>query len=206
MKFTGPKAKRCRRQGMNLYGSDKYDKILQRKPQLPGKGPRDRYGKRSEYARQMLEKQKMRDMYGLSEKQFRRAYSAASRGKEMTTGDAIKQLLERRLDNTIYRAGFAMTRMQARQFVSHGLFMVDGVRVTCPSFQVKDGMKISIRPKSKNSPVFGPIISAHEKYATPGWMKSNSSSLQIEVVSLPAPEDAEQGIDVQQVIEFYSRN
>lgn len=205
MKFTGPKAKRCRRQGMNLYGSDKYDKILQRKPQLPGKGPKDRVGKRSEFARQMIEKQKMRDMYGLSEKQFRRVYQMAAKDASMTTGDAMRQILERRLDNVVYRAGFAMTRMQARQFVSHGLFLVDETRVTCPSFQVKDGMKVAIRTKSKNSPVFGPIIAAHEKYATPGWLRSNSSSLQIEIVSLPAADNAEQGIDVQQVVEFYSR-
>lgn len=191
---------------MNLYGSDKYDKILQRKPNLPGKGPRDRSGKRSEFARQLLEKQKMRDIYGLSESQFRRTYATAAKSTDETTGDGMKTLLERRLDNTVYRAGFAMTRMQARQFVSHGLFMVDGVRVTSPSFQVKEGMKVTIRPKSKQSPIFGQILSANDKYVAPGWMKANGNNLEIEVVSLPSADDAEQGLDVQQVVEFYSRN
>ncbi len=205
MKFTGPKAKRCRRQGTNLYGSDKYDRILQRKPQLPGKSPRARVGRKSEYAQQLMEKQKMRDTYGLSERQFRRIYAMATASKDQT-GDTMKQALERRLDNTIYRAGLAMTRLQARQFVSHGLFLVDDVRVTTPSFQVKEGQVITVRPRSKNSPVFGPILEAHEKYLAPGWLKADSSAMRIEIVSLPGSEDAEQAIDVQQVVEFYSRN
>lgn len=205
MKFTGPKAKRCRRQGTNLYGSDKYDKILQRKPQPPGKAPRGRLGKKSQYALQLQEKQKMRDIYGLSERQFRRVYSSAAASKS-TTGDAMKQLLERRLDNVLYRAGFAMTRLQARQFASHGLFTVDGVRVTSPSFQVKEGQVVAVRPKSKTSSVFGPIVSAHEKYMPPNWLKVNSNSLQVEIVSLPEADHAEQAVDVQQVVEYYSRN
>ena len=188
-----------------MYGSDKYDRILQRKPYPPGKDPRARLGKPSAYAQQLTEKQKMRDIYGLSEKQFRRVYSmsASANGR---TGDVMRQILERRLDNAIYRAGFAMTRLQARQFVSHGLFLVDGVRVTCPSFNVKEGQKISIRPRSKTSSVFGPILSAHEKYMPPSWLKVNAGSLEAEVTSIPVPDDAEQGLDVQQVVEYYSRN
>jgi len=205
MKFTGPKAKRCRRQGVNLYGSDKYDRILQRKPQLPGKGPRERAGRQSEYAKQLQEKQKMRDIYGMSERQFRRVYERAVSASEQT-GDVMKQLLERRLDNTLYRAGFALTRIQARQFAGHGLFLVNGVRVTAPSYLIKEGEKITVRPRSKNSPMFGPIIDAHEKYLPPKWLKVNSNSLECEIMSIPDPEDAEQAVDVRQVIEFYSRN
>ena len=205
MKFTGPKAKRCRRQGVNLYGADKYDRILQRKPQLPGKSPRARVGRQSEYAKQMLEKQKMRDIYGMSERQFRRAYDCAA-ASEGQTGDVMKQLLERRLDNVLYRAGFALTRMQARQFAGHGLFLINGVRVTSPSYLVKEGEKISVRPRSKQSPMFGPILDAHEKYLPPKWLKVNSGALEIEVTAIPAPDDAEQAVDVRQVIEFYSRN
>src|SRR5688572_1715442 len=108
MKYTGPKARRSRRHGMNLYGSDKYDKILQRKPYGPGKGPKVRAGRDSEYAKQLKEKQKARDIYGLSEKQFRRLYKEALKAKGRT-GDMIKQLLEQRLDNVIYRAGLSMT-------------------------------------------------------------------------------------------------
>ncbi len=205
MKFTGPKAKRCRRQGTNIYGSDKYDKILQKKPYGPGKSPRSRPGRKSEYAQQLTEKQKARDMYGLSEKQFKRLYAEASR-TEGQTGDMMKQLLERRLDNLIYRAGFAMTRLQSRQMTSHGLFTVNGRRVTTPSYRLKVGDEILVRPRSKSSPMFAAILETHEKYMPPGWLKVDSSSMKASVVSLPAPDDAEQAIDVRQVIEFYSRN
>lgn len=205
MRYTGPKAKRARRQGMNLYGTDKYDKILQRKPYGPGKGPRGQQGKLSEFATQLKEKQKARDMYGLSERQFRSLYVRATKVVGQT-GNALKQLLERRLDNVIFRSGLAMTRMQARQFVSHGLFMVDGQRVTVPSFQVKPGEVITVRTQAKNSPVFGQVIAAHQKYNAPNWLKVDTAQLKIEVAELPPPESAEQAIDMRQIVEFYSRN
>lgn len=204
MKYTGPKAKRCRRQGVNIYGSDKYDKILQRKPAGPGKSPKARQTRPSEYAKQLKEKQKARDMYGLSEQQFRLLYNHAAKTTGQT-GETFKQLLERRLDNVIYRAGFALTRMQSRQFVGHGHFLVNGVRVTVPSFRVRVGEVITLRERSKRSPVYGPILEAHEKYLPPKWLKVESSAMKIDVVSLPTPEDAEQAIDVRQIVEFYSR-
>jgi len=204
MKYTGPKAKRCRRQGTNIYGSDKYDKILQRKPYGPGKGPRTRSKRPSEYGRQLLEKQKARDMFGLSERQFVRLYKAAASSQEQT-GETLLKLLERRLDNTLYRAGFALTRLQSRQFSAHGVFMVNGVRVTSPSYSVREGDIIEVRTKSKSSPVFTPIVEAHEKYMPPSWLKVDPSSLKIEIVGLPTADDAEQAIDVRQVIEYYSR-
>ena len=204
MKYTGPKAKRVRRQGTNIYGSDKYDKVLQRKPYGPGKGPRTRGTRQSEYGKQLLEKQKARDMFGLSERQFHRLYMAASAATGQT-GDNLLERLERRLDNVIYRSGLALTRFQARQFVSHGHFLVNGVRVTVPSYTVKPGEKITLRERSKSSPVFGPIIEANEKYMPPAWLKVNSSSLEIEISTVPAPDAFEQAIDVRQVIEFYSR-
>ena len=204
MKYTGPKAKRCRRQGTNIYGSDKYDKILQRKPYGPGKGPRTRSKRPSEYGRQLLEKQKARDMFGLSERQFIRLYKAAAASQDQT-GETLLKLLERRLDNALYRAGFALTRLQARQFSAHGVFMVNGVRVTSPSYSVREGDIIEVRTKSKSSPVFSPIVEAHEKYMPPSWLKVDPASLKIEVVGLPTADDAEQAIDVRQVIEYYSR-
>ena len=100
MKYNGPKARKCRRLGMNLYASDKYDKILQKKPYGPGKNAKTRQGRDSEYARQLKEKQRARDMYGLSEKQFGRLYAESLRSKGQT-GDRMKQLLEQRLDNAI---------------------------------------------------------------------------------------------------------
>ncbi|MBM3227376.1 30S ribosomal protein S4 [Candidatus Peribacteria bacterium] len=204
MKYNGPKARRCRRQGSNIYGSDKYDKVLQRKPYGPGKGPKFRPGKQSEYSKQLLEKQKMRDIYGLSEAQFRRVYTAACAASGQT-GEKMKELLERRLDNVIYRSGFAMTRLQSRQFAGHGLFTVNGRRVTVPSYLVRLGDVIAVRMQAKSSPVFGTISEAHQKYTAPSWLKVDSSALKSEVVAVPGPEHAEQGIDAGMVIEFYSR-
>ncbi len=205
MKYTGPKAKRARRHGMNLYGSAKYDKILQRKPYGPGKGPRAQQAKLSEFGQQLREKQKARDMYGLSEGQFRRLYDMASKVTGQT-GNALKQLLEGRLDNVIYRAGFAMTRMQSRQFVSHGLFLVDGVRVTTPSFQIRKGQVITVRPRAKSSPVFAGIHASHEKYQAPAHLRVDMGAMKIEVLDVPAPESAEQAVEMRQIVEFYSRN
>lgn len=189
---------------MNLFGTDKYDKILQRKPNGPGKNPKDRPGKLSEFGRQLLEKQKARDMYGLSERQFQRLYREAT---EMPgqTGDHFKALLERRLDNVVYRAGFAMTRPQARQFVGHGLFLVDGQRVTIPSFRVAPGQVITVRTQVKDSSTFASIAAAHEKYSAPNWIKVDAAGRKIEVAMLPTGENAEQAVDMRQIIEFYSR-
>lgn len=204
MKYNGPKARRVRRLGINLYGSDKYDKILQKKPYGPGKGPKTRAGRDSEYAKQLKEKQKARGIYGISEKQFSRLYSEAIKSKGQT-GDQMKQLLEQRLDNLIYRAGFAMTRLQSRQFAGHGLFLVDGHRVTSPSYRVMPGQVVSVRPKAKDSPVFAAIRERHEKYTAPKWLSVDASALKAEVVSVPEAADAEQAIDMRLVVEFYSR-
>lgn len=204
MKYNGPKARRCRRQGSNIYGSDKYDRILQRKPVGPGKGPKARLGRQSAYGKQLKEKQKVRDIYGLSESQFRILYAEAAKTMGQT-GDVLKQLLERRLDNVVYRAGFALTRLQSRQLVGHGHFTVNGRRVTVPSFRVRPGEVITLRERSKRSPMYGPILEAHEKFLPPKWLKVDHAAYKIDVVALPSAEDAEQAIDVRQVVEFYSR-
>ncbi len=204
MKNNGPKAKRCRRHGMNLFGTDKYDKIVQRKPHGPGKTPKAQTGKLSEFGRQLLEKQKARDMYGLSERQFQRLYREATE-RPGQTGDHFKMLLESRLDNVIYRAGFAMTRPQARQFVGHGLFLVDGQRVTIPSYRVQPGQVISVRKQTKDSPTFATIAAAHEKYTAPNWLKVDGAARTIEISMPPSADHAEQAVDMRQIIEFYSR-
>ncbi len=205
MKYTGSKSRRCRRLGMNLYGSDKYDKSMQRKPFGPGKNAKFRPSRDSEYAKQLKEKQRARFIYGLSEKQFRRLYDEATRTKGMT-GDTLKQLLEQRLDNVLYRAGFALTRLQSRQFAGHGLFKVDGQRVTTASFRVKPGQKISARTQTKGSPVFVTILERTEKLPAPNWLKVDPKSLEVEVMALPTAADAEQALDMRQIVEFYSRN
>ena len=205
MKYTGPKARKVRRLGLNIYGSDKYDKILQRKPFGPGKNAKTRQARDSEYARQLKEKQKARDMYGLSEKQFRRMYAESLKTKGQT-GDMMKQLLERRLDNVLYRAGLASTRLQARQFAGHGLFQVAGKRVTTPSYRVKPGDVIVVRAKTKGSPILAANVEKNVKYAAPKWLKVDTSKLQVEVIAIPQADDAEQAVDMRQVVEFYSRN
>jgi small subunit ribosomal protein S4 len=204
MKYTGPKAKRCRRQGANIYGSDKYDRILQKKPYGPGKGPRSRSGKKSEYAQQLLEKQKVRDTFNVSEKQFHAYYRVAQRQKE-ATGQTMLRSLEMRLDNVLFRAGLALTRLQARQMASHGMFLVNGRRCTIPSRALKPGEALSIRPKSAHSPLFASILAATEKYVPPAWLRVDPTKLTVEVLSLPGEKDVEQGLDIQKVVELYSR-
>ncbi len=205
MKYNGPKARKVRRYGVNLYISDKYDKILQKKPYGPGKNAKTRQGRDSEYAKQLKEKQRARDMYGLSERQFRRLYDESSRAKGQT-GDMMKSLLEQRLDNVIYRAGFAQTRLQSRQFAGHGLFLVNGIRVTSPSYRVKAGEVIEARPRAKSSPIMAQIREKNAKYSAPKWLRVDSANMKAEVAVNPAAEDAEQAIDMRQVVEFYSRN
>lgn len=205
MKYNGPKARLVRRLGMNLYGADKYDKILQKKPYGPGKTPKSRQARDSEYARQLKEKQKAKLMYGLSEKQFRLIFKESLNAKGQT-GDTMKQLLEQRLDNAIFRAGFAVTRLQARQFAGHGLFQVDGVRVTSPSYRVKPGEVITVRSRSKDSPIFASIRERHAKYMPPKWLRVDPATMKAEVSTAPTAEDGEQGVDMRQVVEFYSRN
>ncbi len=204
MKFTGPKAKRVRRQGSNLYGSDKYDRILQKKPYGPGKGPKTRQTKKSEYAGQLIEKQKVRDTFIVSEKQFRNYYKRALKTKG-ATGETILMLLEQRFDNALFRAGFALTRLQARQIAGHGMFLVNGRRCNVPSRMMQAGDVVEIRPRSASSPLFASILPATEKFVPPSWLKADASKLRIEIVSIPEPAHFEQGLDIQKVVELYSR-
>ena len=207
MRYTGPKARRCRRHGTNLYGSDKYSRILQRKPAGPGKNPKltKGRGKHSEYGEQLLEKQKVCAVYGVHDRQLQHIYSEATK-KIGQTDQQMKTILERRIDNALYRAGFALTRLQARQFIAHGLFSLNGTRVTTPSIVLSIGQRVMVRPQVKQSPVFGPIVEAHERYVPPEWLKVDPSAMTFEVVSLPSDEHTfEQAIDMRKVVGFYSR-
>jgi len=202
MKYTGPKAKRCRKHGINLYGSDKYDKILQRKPYGPGKGPKDfTRGKLSEYGQQLKEKQKARDMYGLSERQFHRYYVLATKVSGQT-GDALKKFLERRLDNVIYRAGFALTRLQARQMVSHGHVRVNGKKSNIPSLSVPVGATVSVIERVAKNPRFSEAVKAINR--TPASWLSRTGSV-ARLVAAPDVSEPKMLIDVRRIVEFYSR-
>ncbi len=189
---------------MNLFTSDKYDRILQKKPYGPGKNPRSRRGKVSEFGTQLLEKQKVRAIFGISERQFRRYLEEALRSKQ-ATGARILQILEMRLDNILFRAGFALTRFQARQMAGHGLFRINKQRVNVASHPVKPGDTIEAHKHTTSSPLFSPILAATEKLVPPSWLRVNPTTLSIEIIAFPAPEHFEQGIDIQKVVELYSR-
>lgn len=203
MRYTGPKARFCRRHRANLYGTAKYTKILERRPGKPGvHGGRTFRKKVSEYGIQLSEKQKARLLFGLSEKQFRNSFNKASKMKG-ETGENFLRLLELRLDNVIYVSQFAVTRMQSRQMVSHGHFKLNGRRVDIPSIQVRPGDKIEIIPRLANSSLYAGL--AKLKDFSPKWLKVDLKNLTVEVLSLPERDDLEKSIDSQLIVEFYSR-
>ena len=203
-RYTGPKGRLVRRFGVNIFGAGKYDKLLERRPHGPGQhGNARRRGKDSEYKKQLTEKQKLRFMYGLTEKQLRNTYKRAA-AKQEATGIALLKLLERRLDNVVYRAGFATTRAQARQMVSHGLLLMNGRRVTIPSIQVREGDVISVREKSKDSPLFAEVKTAKDLEPA-RWIKISQKDLSIEIAALPTEDDLDKLIQTNLIIEFYSK-
>ncbi len=190
---------------MNLYGSEKYDRILSRRPHTAGKEPGARVPKLSEYGKQLLEKQKVCGMYGINDRKLRSIFTRSSLAKGQTDR-MMRLLLERRLDNVVFRAGLSLTRLQSRQFVSHGIFKVNGKRVKTASFLVEAGDKITVRDQTKASPAFTTIVTSHERYVCPQWLIVDMPSLAIEVKNLPSEDkDFEQAIDITKVIGFYSR-
>lgn len=201
MRYTGPKARLCRREGVNLYGNEKYTKIMRRSQSKPGMHGQ-RFTKQSEYGRQLREKQKARAIFSLVEKQFRNYYLRAVRMKGQT-GENLLRLLEMRLDNVIYISQFAVTRLQSRQMVGHGHFLLNGKRVTIPSIQVKAGDKIELRPKVKTSPLYQGLENLKD-YA-PKWIAVDLKSRSIEIKDTPAVDELEKSIDGQLIVEFYSR-
>ena len=203
MRYTGPKARLCRRLGVNLFGSEKYTKIIRRRQNKPGMhGGRSRFSKPTEYGLQLEEKQKARFIFGISEKQFRNYFSKAN-SQDGDTGENLLRLLERRLDNVIYVSQFANTRMQARQMVSHGHFRLNGRRIDIPSAIVKPGDKIELNPKLKNSPLYTGLEKL--KDYSPKWLSVDLKKMTIEVIALPEKDDLEKSIDSQLIVEFYSR-
>ena len=195
--------KRSRREKVALH--PKAIKALAKRPYGPGQhGQTQGRSKPSQYAIQLREKQKVKRMYGLLEKQFHRVVTSAER-KTGVTGDIILQLLELRLDNAVYRLGFATSRRAARQLVTHGHFMLNGTRVDIPSIQVKPGDQFSVRPKSAANAYFQVLsetLSASEQVR---WLSLDAKKLTATVTGLPAREDIDADIQEQLIIEFYSR-
>lgn len=194
-----------RRLGIGLTA--KGQKILERRPYAPGQhGPNARRGKPSEYSRQLTEKQKLRFLYGLREKQFKTTFLRA-RAKGGGTGDNLISLLERRLDNLVYRAGFATTRAQARQLVAHGHFCVDGRKTDIPSYRLRPGQEVSVRAQSSTREYFKNLVASGELEREHGyeWFSVDVESMKVAIISHPTREDGEQQIDLQSIIEFYNR-
>lgn len=157
----------------------------------------------SEYGQQLNEKQKIRFTYGVTEKQLSNYVEEAISVKGVSSSDKLFELLENRLDNTIYRLGLAGTRALARQMASHGHFLVNGKKTNVPSYRLKIGDKVSVKERSKSSPLFQEADKKLEKYAFPAWLSFNKTNLEAEIKGKPKKEDA--FLDFNTVLEFYSR-
>jgi small subunit ribosomal protein S4 len=201
-----PACRKCRREGEKLFlkGERCYSQkcAIVQKNYAPGLHGSKR-SKPSNYGVQMREKQKTKRMYGLQEKQFYKYYTTAAK-KKGVTGTVLLQLLETRLDNVVYRLGWAASRRLARQLVSHGHIRVNGQKVNIPSYQCKIGDVISVKDGAKNNKYFTEHVNLND-YKAPIWIKAESSKFSGEIVSLPKKDDIDAQINEQLIIEFYSR-
>lgn len=192
------KHKRSRREGRDLFGTggESLARRLDRPPGMHTERPR----RQSDYAKQLREKQMVKRMYGLRERQFRRMYRMAERSRGQT-GQTLLSLLERRLDNVVYRLGFARTRPQARQFVSHGHVLVDGRRVNIPSYLVQPGQMVSLDTSIRSMPDVEDLAEYHPE--VPGWLERMDGAGQ--VLRVPDRQEIDPDIKEQLIVEFYSR-
>jgi small subunit ribosomal protein S4 len=199
----GAKYKMCRRLGSGVFEKCQTPKYLlsEAKKSKVGKGKRPKA--LSGYGTQLIEKQKVRFSYGISERQLSNYVDRANNVKGMPVADKLYEELENRLDNVVYRLGFAHTRRFARQLVSHGHFVVNGKKTTIPSQTVHIGDIISVREGSRKSPIFGDFSTKVKNYAWPTWLKFTPEQLQAEVVA--KPKNDEQFLQLDTVLEFYSR-
>ena len=194
-----PIAKRCKALNLSPAAMGYAKKDTNRNP----KGQMRK--KQSEYAMQLTEKQKVKFVYGILEKQFRMYYEKAT-GMPGKTGENLLQLVERRLDNVVYRLGFAMTRREARQLVNHGHFTVNGKRVNIPSYLVKLGDVIAVSEKSRSSAKFKRIVEDDKFVAAPKWLeKSKNAPLEGKVIAMPTRDDLDFEVAVNLIVELYSK-
>ncbi|MCX6530459.1 MAG: 30S ribosomal protein S4 [Actinobacteria bacterium] len=203
-RYTGPKVRISRRLNVNIFENEKGSKALERRPFPPGQhGRTRRRGAGSEYLAQLQEKQKAKYIYGLLERQFRKTYEEANR-LAGPTGENLLRLLEQRLDNIVYRAGWASTRPQARQFVNHGLINVNGKRVDIASFTVKKGMVISLSEKARNMIVIQHNLDVLDRSVI-GWLETGDGGKQVTVRDLPQREHIDVPVREQLIVELYSK-
>lgn len=207
-RYTGPVCRLCRREGMKLFlkGDRCYSGkcAVDRRQYAPGQHGQNRGKKPTEYGIQLREKQKARRFYGVMEGQFRRYFEEANRQKGMT-GENLLRLLERRLDNVVYRLGFATSRPEARQLVRHGHFTVNGKRVDIPSYLVRVGETIAVKEDSKNSPRIKEILQSLGTKSVPGWLSLDANAAAGTVTALPSREDIQLPIQEHLIVEKYSR-
>ena len=197
-----PIGKQSRREGYAL--APKAQKVMAKKTGIPGQHADMRVRGGSLYLTQLREKQKVRRIYGLLEKQFAKLMREASRAEGMT-GENLLNYLERRADNVVYRAGFASTRRAARQLVSHGHFTLNGRRIDIPSIRVKPGDVLEVRAKSKKNSYFTNLNDVNSEKTSLSWMKSDIKNMKIEIIGQPKREEAEVGINEQLIVEYSSR-
>ncbi|MDG1694890.1 MAG: 30S ribosomal protein S4 [Ilumatobacter sp.] len=203
-RYTGPKVRISRRLSVNIFENEKGRTALERRPFPPGQhGRTRRRGNSSEYLAQMQEKQKAKYIYGVLERQFKKTYEEANK-LQGPTGEILLQLLERRLDNIVFRAGWASTRPQARQFVNHGLIQVEGKRVDIASYRAKRGQVISLSPKADKM-----IVIQHNRdtldRSLVGWLEAGDGGKQVTVRSLPEREHIDVPVRESLIVELYSK-
>ena len=199
-RYIGPKSRIARRFGEAIFGPDK---VLDRRNYAPGQHGVNRRKKNSEYGTMLAQKQKAKYTYGVLERQFRNMFEQASRSSGVT-GEELMQLLERRLDNIVYRLGIAPTRAAARQMVSHKHITVNGKVVNIPSFQVKQGMVVAVREKAKSLEVIAASLEGfnHAKYP---WLEWNEAEKAGKFLNVPAREEIPENINEQLIVELYSK-
>ena len=203
-RYTGPKARVSRRLGANIWGTQGENKAMEKRPYPPGEhGRTRRRGNPSEYLLQLQEKQKARFSYGLTERQFRNLYKEASR-REGVTGENMLRFLELRLDNVVYRAGWAATRPQARQFTTHGHVKVNGKRVDIPSYRVRKGDVIELKDKSREMPAVVWNLDVLGR-TPPPWLDVADGGFQVTVRELPLREHIDVPVREQLIVELYSK-
>ena len=204
-KNLGAKGKLVRRFGYNIFGSAKYDRLLERRSHGPGQhGPSQARRKVSSYGLQLLEKQKLRNSYNLLEKQFRRAFNKAQRMPGVT-GDNLMVLLETRLDSVAFRAGLGSTIMQARQIVNHGHLEVNNQKVDIPSYRVKPGDVISVRNRTTSQALGKRVLGENPRFYASDWLTVNQEELKISVNRCPLRNEIQNTANEKMIVELYSK-
>ena len=198
-RYTGPRARRDRRAGVMLSNMRKNP--LEKKPYPPGEHGRGRQ-RQTEFGIRLLEKQKARWYYGVSEKQFRRTYDKANR-MQGVTGENLLRLMELRMDNVIFRMGFATSRPQARQLVVHGHFLLNGRKHNIPSAILKPGGVVTVREKSRNLEPIGAAV--EQVVAVPPWLEADHDNFTGRVLHTPSRDEIDTPVEEQLIVEFYSR-